>query len=289
MLVVVGLIAVIGSILVGFTFAGGKVIVLFQWSEFLIIVGTATGSVLISTPKNMLKKIWNAVLDSFRSETRTRQSYLQLLRTFNDLFVIAQRDGLRALEEHVEEPLKSPVLSKNPAFVHDTFSCNFFCDAMRLHLAGGVSAHELERMVDAEIETFEMESRPVSAVLLKVADSLPGLGIVAAVLGIIVTMSSVDQGAAYVGKHVAAALVGTFLGVLLCYGFMSPLASKVEHAMDNKVRYLETIKTCIIAYARGHSPILAVEMARRAIPSESRPGFLELERYIRRRAQNAKS
>ncbi len=287
MLVVLGAIIVIGSIMIGFTFAGGHVLILFQWAEFVIIIGAAVGSLLISTPMTVLKKMRLAVLDSFRSNTQTRQTYLQLLKTFNDLFVIAQREGLRALEDHVENPLKSSILAKNRAFVHETFYCNFFCDAIRLHLAGGVSPHELERMMDAEIETFEIESRPVSAVLLKVADSLPGLGIVAAVLGIIVTMSSIDQGAAYVGRHVAAALVGTFLGVLLCYGFMSPLASKVEHALENRLRYLETIKTCIIAYARGHSPILAVEMARRAIPSENRPGFIELERYVRGRTRNA--
>jgi chemotaxis protein MotA len=288
MLVVVGAITVIASILIGFTFAGGEMLVLFQWSELLIIIGAATGSLLISTPMGVLKKMWEAILDSFRSNQQTRQSYLQLLKTFNDLFVNAQREGLRALEEHVENPLKSPILSKNRVFVLETFYCNFFCDAIRLHLAGGVTAYELEKMMDAEIETFEIESRPVSGVLLKVADSLPGLGIVAAVLGIIVTMSSIDQGAAYVGRHVAAALVGTFLGVLLCYGFMSPLASKVEHALENRLRYLETIKTCIIAYVRGHSPILAVEMARRAIPSENRPSFIELEQYIRGRVPHGK-
>lgn len=283
MLMLTGLITVIASILIGFTIAGGEALVLLQWAEFLIIIGAALGSMLIAAPPTLLKKILRAVLDSFRSKERSRQSYLKTLRTFYDLFIVGQRDGLLAIENHIEDPRGSDILSKNREFVRDEFNCNFFCDALKILMAGGVAPHELEALIDADIETFESESKPIIGTLSKVADSLPGLGIVAAVLGIIVTMSSIDQGAEYVGRHVAAALVGTFLGVLLCYGFVSPIATNVEHVLDNKVRYLEAMKTCIVAYARGHSPLIVVEMARRAIPSESRPSFLELEKFIRRR------
>jgi chemotaxis protein MotA len=259
------------------------VLVLLQWAEFLIIIGAALGSTLIAAPPSLLKKILRVVVESFRSKERNRQTYLKLLRTFYDLFIIGQREGLRVVENHIEDPRRSDILSKNREFMRDEFNCDFFCDALKILLAAGVTPHELEALIDADIETFETESKPIVSTLTKVADSLPGLGIVAAVLGIIVTMSSIDQGAVYVGRHVAAALVGTFLGVLLCYGFVSPIASNVEHVLDNKVRYLEAMKTCIVAYARGHSPMMVVEMARRAIPSECRPSFIELESYIRRK------
>jgi chemotaxis protein MotA len=157
---------------------------------------------------------------------------------------------------------------------------------MKVLLSGGIPPQELETLIDAEIKTFELESKPISHTISKLGDSLPGLGIVAAVLGIIVTMSSIDQGAEAVGHHVAAALVGTFLGVLLAYGFVNPLAGNIEHNFETRIRYLETIKTCILSYAKGNPPILAVEMARRTIFSDERPTFSELENYVR--GKNAK-
>ena len=284
MLILIGFITVIASILIGFMMAGGQVLILLQWAEFVIIVGAAFGSILVAAPSALLKKIVIALRDSFRSAAHSRHSYLILLGTSYDLFVIGQREGLRRVEDHVEDPLHSDILSKNREFVRDEFNRNFFCDAIKILLSGGIAPHELEAVIDADIETFEAaESRPIIATLAKMADSFPGLGIVAAVLGIIVTMSSIDEGAEFVGRHVAAALVGTFLGVLLCYGFVSPMATHVEQVFDNRVRYLEAMKTCIVAYAKGHSPVIAVEMARRAIPSEYRPSFVELEKVIHRK------
>ena len=152
---------------------------------------------------------------------------------------------------------------------------------MKVMLSGGVPPHELEAIIDIEIDTFEHENRPASDTLNKVGDSFPGLGIVAAVLGIIVTMGSIDQGAAYVGKKVAAALVGTFLGVLIAYGFVNPLATNMAFQLDHEIRFYQTIKTCLVAYAKGNPPIVAVEIARRTIVSGDRPTFQELENYIR--------
>jgi chemotaxis protein MotA len=152
---------------------------------------------------------------------------------------------------------------------------------MKVMLSGGIPPHELEGLIDAEIETFEIESRPIFESVTTVGDSLPGIGIVAAVLGIIVTMSSIDQGAEVVGHHVAAALVGTFLGVLMAYGFVNPLAKNIEHILEDKKRFLETIKACIVAYAKGNPPILSIEMARRTINMDDRPTFTELENFVR--------
>jgi chemotaxis protein MotA len=152
---------------------------------------------------------------------------------------------------------------------------------MKVMLSGGIPPHELENVIDTEIETYEVENKPVPASLARVGDSMPGLGIVAAVLGIIVTMASIDKGAEVVGHHVAAALVGTFLGVLMAYGFINPLAANIEHNLEGRMRLFETIKACIVSYAKGNPPIIAIEIARRTIFTDDRPTFTELENYVR--------
>jgi chemotaxis protein MotA len=285
MFILIGLFTVFASIAIGFTVAGGEIIVLLQWSEFLIIGGVALGSMLIAAPPALLKKTYRMAIDSLRSQYG-RNDYLQLLKTIYDLLVIGQREGLRNLEQHVEEPHNSDIISANPQFLKDETSRTFFSEAIQILVMQALSPQELEVMMDAGIETYENESKPVNAILTKLADSLPGLGIVAAVLGIIVTMSSIDQGAEFVGRHVAAALVGTFIGVLLCYGFVSPIATHIEHVLEKKTCHLEVIKKCLVAYARGHSPMLATEIARRAIPSENRPTLMELERFLYGKGQN---
>jgi len=279
--VIIGFAVVILSIIVGFLIAGGDLFLLLQWSEFLVIGGAAIGSVLISAPISLLKKILAEIPKVLKPDHFSKDDYLELLKSFNELFQIAQRDGLVSIESHVEEPQKSQILSKSKKFVENEMLRNFFSDTMKVMLSGGVPPHELEDLINTEIETFELENKPVSGTIATVADSLPGLGIVAAVLGIIVTMASIDQGAEVVGEHVAAALVGTFLGVLMSYGFINPLASNVEHSFESKLRLLQTIKSCIIAFAKGNPPIVAVEIARRTIFSDNRPTFNELENYVR--------
>ncbi|MGE5795174.1 MAG: flagellar motor stator protein MotA [Ignavibacteria bacterium] len=286
MFVIAGLALVIISVIVGFTIAGGNLLLLLQWAEFLVIGGAALGSVLIATPLSLLKKVIKEITQIIKPKHNSKQDYLDLLKSFNELFLVAQRDGLLSIEKHIENPDQSSILSQNRKFIEDEFTKTFFCDTMKVLLSGGIPPQELETLIDAEIKTFELESKPISHTISKLGDSLPGLGIVAAVLGIIVTMSSIDQGAEAVGHHVAAALVGTFLGVLLAYGFVNPLAGNIEHNFETKIRYLETIKTCILSYAKGNPPILAVEMARRTIFSDDRPTFSELENYVR--GKNAK-
>ncbi len=281
MFVIIGFIVVVLAILVGFTLAGGDVFLLLQWSEFIIIVGAAVGSVLIAAPPALLKKLFGAIPKAIKPDHYTKQDYLELLKSFNDLFLVAQRDGLLAIEKHVENPDESDILNINEKFIRNEKAKSLFADTMKVMLSGGVPPHELENLIDTEIETFEIESKPVASTLSKVGDAMPGLGIVAAVLGIIVTMASINEGAEAVGHHVAAALVGTFLGVLLSYGFINPLATNIEHGLENEIRYLETIKACIVAFAKGNPPIIAVEIARRTIFSDERPTFTELENYMR--------
>jgi len=281
MFVIIGIVVVTLSVVGGFMFAGGDVILLIQPAEFVVIVGAAIGSSLISSPVGVIKKIIKTIPGVFKSHSHSKEDYLELLKAFNDLFLLAQRDGLLAIEKHVETPEESDILSKNQKFIKNELAKTFFCDTMKVMLSGGVPPHELENLIDAEIQTLEAETKPAINAITKMGDALPGLGIVAAVLGIIITMGSIDEGAATVGQHVAAALVGTFLGVLLAYGFVGPLATNLEVALEEKMRYLETIKTCVVAYAKGNPPIIAVEMARRTIFSEERPTFSELENYMR--------
>ncbi len=285
MLIIVGIAIVVVSVIVGFLLAGGNLLVLLQWAEFLVIGGAAIGSLLIATPMTLIKKIFGALPEAIKGSHFSKDNYMELLKSFNDLFLIAQRDGLLSIETHIETPKESDILSRSKHFISSDYMLNFFCDTMKVMLTGGVPPHELEALMDIEIETFEIEYKPVSHSLSMVGDALPGLGIVAAVLGIIVTMGSIDSGAAAVGAHVAAALVGTFLGVLLSYGIVNPIATSIEHMVEHKARYLHTIKACIVAYAKGNPPIIAVEIARRTISSDARPTFSELENYIRGKSE----
>ncbi len=281
MFIIIGTVVVIVSLLAGFTIAGGNLMVLLQWSEFLIIGGAALGGLFISAPLPTLKKVFASIPRAIAAKHDSKDDYKELLKSFYDLFLVAQRDGLLAVETHIEKPEESDILSKNKKFIKNKAAVTYFCDTLKVMLSGGVPPHEIESLMDTEIETFELESKPIPALLTKTADAFPGLGIVAAVLGIIVTMGSIDKGAEYVGHHVAAALVGTFIGILVSYGFMNPLATNVEHIVENDVRYLETIKACLVAYAKGNPPIVAVEIGRRTIYSDSRPSFSELESYLR--------
>ncbi|MCU7511332.1 MAG: flagellar motor stator protein MotA [Ignavibacteria bacterium] len=281
MFVIIGFVVVLVAVLLGFTIAGGQIPLLIQPAEFLVIGGAALGSVLITAPLALIKKIIAAIPAAISFKGYSKEDYLELLKSFNDLFLVAQRDGLIAIEKHIEKPEESDILSRNKRFINDKFAKSYFCDTMKVMLSGGVPPHEIEALLDTEIETYEMEEKPVAGVLSKTGDALPGLGIVAAVLGIIVTMGAISDGAETVGHHVASALVGTFLGVLMAYGFVGPLASNIEHNLEHKIRYLETIKACIVAYAKGNPPIIAVEIARRTIFTDERPSFSELENYIR--------
>lgn len=284
MFVIIGIVFIILAVIGGFIFAGGEVVLLIQPAEFIVIIGAAIGSLLISAPGGVLKKMVKTLPSIFKSHSYTKEDYLELLKAFNDLFLLAQREGLLAIEKHVESPEQSEILSKNQKFINNDLARTFFCDTMKVMLSGGVPPHELENLIDAEIQTLEAENKPVINALTKMGDAFPGLGIVAAVLGIIITMGSIDEGAATVGHHVAAALVGTFLGVLMAYGFVSPTATNLEVKLEEKMRYLETIKACVIAYAKGNPPIIAVEIARRTIFSDERPTFSELENYMRGKA-----
>jgi len=281
MFVIIGIVVVIVAVILGFTLPGGNLMLLFQISEFITIGGAAIGSLLIASPLSLIKKMMAAIPQTFKDHSNTKEDYIQMLKAFSNLFLIAQREGLLAIEKHVETPDKSDILNIATKFMHDNYRNNFFCDTMKVMLAGSVPPHELEGLMDAEIETYEKENRPIFEGLGRMGDALPGLGIVAAVLGIIITMGAINEGAEKVGHHVAAALVGTFLGVLLAYGFVNPLSANIAHMVELKIQDLQIIKSYIIAYAKGNPPFVAAEIARRTIFSDARPTFQELEASLR--------
>ncbi len=283
MLTIAGFLVVIICVIGGFTLAGGNIGVLMQPAEFIVIGGAALGSVMVSTPVKVVKQIIAGIMGTLKGSKLNRDTYMGLLRLLNDLFQIARKDGIIALEPHVNDPDNSPVFQKFPFILSNHTAISFLCDTIKLFLAGSVSPMDIESLMDAEIETHHDEQAAPPAILSKVGDALPGLGIVAAVLGIIVTMGHMDAPPAVIGHHVAAALVGTFLGVLLSYGFVQPLAMNIENQNRIEGRVFYVIKAGVAAFAKGMAPALSVEFARRAIYHSDRPTFEEVEEEMRRK------
>lgn len=260
---------------------GGAPAVLLQWAEFLIIGGASIGSLLVGTPLPVLKHMVGNLMSIFKGDPYTKAEYLNLLKTQFELFSIAQRDGLINIEAHVEKPAESSIFSKNKFLSAKVHALAYLCDSMKLMLGGGIAPHDLEALLDADLETHHSESGLSPMLLQKLGDALPGLGIVAAVLGIVITMQAIDGPPAEIGEKVAAALVGTFLGVLLSYGFVSPLATHLEILNQSEARYFECIKTGVVAFAKGNAPMVVVEFGRRVIFNDVRPTFSELETAVK--------
>jgi chemotaxis protein MotA len=277
MLAIIGIVVVLGSVLGGFTIAGGKVAALFHISEIIVILGTAAGTVLISTPMPVLKGIVSKLAAVLKGAAVKPAVYLDTLKMLYELFQIARKDGLVAIESHIEGPDKSGVFKKYPAIQHHHHAMQFLCDNLRLVLVGSVPPHDLDTLMDNEIDIHHHHEEAMAGALQKVSDALPGIGIVAAVLGIIVTMASISGPVEEVGEHVGAALTGTMLGVLFAYGFIGPLASAIEHLNRSEGHFYQVLKAAVVAFAKGFAPIIAVEFARRAVPADARPTFQAME------------
>jgi chemotaxis protein MotA len=281
MLAMVGMGVVIIAVLGGYLIEGGSFWILMQIAEFMIIGGAAAGALLISAPPKLLKKILNKVLSSFKGSKLGKETYLQLLKMMFELFQLGQKEGVLALESHIEHPEKSALFSKYPEFLKESYLLSFITDTVRLVLIGGITPHEIEAIMDTDIETNHQQGTKPGMILQKIGDSLPGLGIVAAVLGIIITMQAIGGPAEEVGRKVAAALVGTFLGVLISYGFIQPLATNLDLTHEEDSRMLEVIKAGLTAFAKGFNPMVAVEFGRRTIFDDHRPTFQEMEEALK--------
>jgi chemotaxis protein MotA len=280
MFAIVGILIVFGAVLGGFLMEHGHVRVLLQPAELLIIAGAGSGTVLIANPLHILKQIAGGITGVFRGSRFTKQRYLDTLKMIYDLLNKARREGLMSLENDVEQPDKSPVLSKYPEFLADHHVRDFFCDTMRMAITG-VEAFDLDQLLDLDMEVHHHHTTQPVASLSTMADSLPGLGIVAAVLGVVITMGALGGPPEEIGQKVAAALVGTFLGILLCYGLVGPIAANMAKTADDERAYLYVIRVTMIAFLKGSAPVLAVEFGRRAVPSHVRPSFQEVEASCR--------
>ena len=276
MLLIVGIIVVFGSVAGGYLMHGGSLLALNQPSEFIIIGGAAIGALIISTPLPLLKALLGQMKRYF-SKPISRDDYLDLLALQYQLYKLTQQSGVMALESHVEDPEKSSVFAKFPAFLQNHHAVAFMSDSIRVIILGGIAPHDLEALMDQDLEVHHETSLKPAQTLGKVADALPGLGIVAAVLGVVITMQSIDGPPAEIGHKVAAALVGTFLGILASYGLVQPMATSLEHIVDADGRYLSCIKSGLLAVYKGFPPAIAVEFARRTLPDDVRPSFEETE------------
>jgi chemotaxis protein MotA len=277
MFAILGIVIVLGAVAGGYLMEHGKLLVLMQPAELVIIGGAALGTMLIANPLPVVVRIVKGALGVLKGSPYTKATYLETLKMLSDLFMVARKNGMVKLEEDVENPEKSQVFSKYPSFLANHHAVAFVCDTLRMSISGGVPAFDLDQMMEMDMDVHHHElSIPVGA-LSTVADALPGLGIVAAVLGVVITMGALGGPPEEIGHKVAAALVGTFLGILLCYGFLGPLASFMSKMNDAEADYYRCLRQGVIAFVKGSAPALAIEFARRSIPSEVRPTFQEME------------
>jgi chemotaxis protein MotA len=275
----IGFIVVLAAVLGGFAMAGGPFAVLWQPSELVVIGGAALGALIVSAPGAVGKRVIHALKHGLKAKTPGKKDYLDLLGLLYSLFQKMRRDGVLTMEEHITEPAKSPIFIKYPSVLARPSAVAFLAEGLK-QLVDGCSPDDLLMLCDADLETQgDAEHEPIG-LIRTTGDALPGLGIVAAVLGIVITMGHLDAGPEEIGHHVAAALVGTFLGILLCYGFVGPLATRLENQGAAEQRYLACIKSGLLAASRGSNPQLAIEFARRAVFPDERPSGPELDQAI---------
>lgn len=284
---IVGILVVLGSVIGGFLMEKGKLPVLIQPAEFLTIAGAAIGTLLVANPMHVLKGVMSGVLGVLKGGGVPEKRYIESLKMLFDLFSKARKEGMIAIEADIEEPEKSPIFSKYPVFLKDHHVSAFVCDTMRMAVTGGVKAFDVDQMMELDLEVHHHTSMEPTHALSSVADALPGLGIVAAVLGIVVTMGALGGPPAEIGHKVAAALVGTFLGILLCYGVLGPIAANMTKGLEAQHAFYHVLRVTLLAFIKGTSPILAIEMGRRAIPEHVRPKFAVMEKACRDKGAEA--
>ena len=287
MISIVGIVIVFGAVIGGFLMEKGQLAVLIQPAELVTIGGAALGTLIVANPMHVLKGLAAGMMGIISGSQYTKQRYLETLKMMFDLFSKARKDGLVAIEADVEGADKSPIFTQYPKFMKDHHAQHFVCDTMRMAITGGVQAFDVDQMMELDMEVHHHSTNQCTSALTTVADALPGLGIVAAVLGIVITMGALGGPPEEIGHKVAAALVGTFLGILLCYGVLGPLASVMTKINEDEHAYYHILRVVMLAFIKGTSPILAVELARRAIPSHIRPSFTEVEKACRSKSAAA--
>jgi chemotaxis protein MotA len=287
MLVLVGLAVVTVSVFVGFALAGGPLLLMLQPIELLIIGGAAAGTLLIGSSPAVLRQLGRQIMGTMKPPPYTRPLYIDCLQLLYELLVKAKKNGLIALERDLADPSASPIFGGHPALLAHHEVVTFTSEALGMLVDGTMRPDDFEAVLEAHLETHHEEERLAAGVLAKIGDALPGLGIVAAVLGIVITMQHIDGKPEEVGHHVAVALIGTFMGILFSYGYVQPLSQNLEGQAAASGRFLSCIKNALVSFARGSPPLVAVEVARHVIFSDDRPTAAELSDACRNAARSA--
>jgi chemotaxis protein MotA len=281
MIILIGVIIVLGSVFGGFVWGGGHLVVLLHFNELLIIGGAAFGALVIMSPRKVLIDMAKGVITCLKGAPHNKDAYEELLKVLYELFLLGRRNGMIALEEHVMDPKTSSIFSKYPIFSANSHAIEFLCGSLRPIIDGKIKPDQLRLLLDVEINRMEEEHYAPVNVLTKAADAMPGFGIVAAVLGIVITMASISGPIEQIGERVAAALVGTFLGIFIAYGFLNPLAVNLEFVGAAELDFTRCIAACVVGFANGMAPITAVELGRRGLSSDLRPSADGLEEMLK--------
>ena len=285
---IIGTVVVIGSVVAGFMLDGGHLLALWHPTEILIICGAAFGAFVISNPIKVVKATFGNTIALLKAPRYRRADYVDILKLLYDILVKIRKSGMLAIEADLEAPDKSALFSEYPRILADHHFIEFITDCLRLMVGGNLDPHELESLLEYELENHHKESTEPSHALQQVGDSLPGFGIVAAVLGIVNTMGALEGAdTATIGHKVAAALVGTFLGILVAYGFVGPTASAMAHRAHEEGKAFEVVKMALVASVRGYAPPVAIEFARKLLFSEVRPKFADLENHLKGKKKEA--
>ena len=278
MFAIIGILVVFASVIGGFLMEKGQIAVLVQPAELLIIAGAATGTLLVANPVHILKGIATGLKAILGGSQFGKERYLETLKMMYQFLNKVRKEGLLSVEMDVEKPKESSIFKNYPAFLNDHHAMDFVCDTLRMAITGGVEPFDMDQMMELDMEVHHhAATEPVNA-LNTMADALPGLGIVAAVLGVVITMGALGGPPEEIGHKVAAALVGTFLGILLCYGVAGPLSQNMSKTADEHNGYLHVLRVLLLSFLKGSAPMIAIEMGRRAIPAHVRPSFDEMEK-----------
>jgi chemotaxis protein MotA len=287
MFAIIGILVVFGAVIGGFLMEKGHIAVLIQPAELLILGGAAMGTLLVANPVHILKGIAAGLKGVLSGSKINKQRYLNALKMMYQFLNKVRKEGLLSVENDVEKPKESVIFKNYPEFLADHHALYFVCDTLRMAITGGVEPFDMDQMMELDMEVHHHDAtEPVSA-LTTVADALPGLGIVAAVLGVVITMGSLGGPPEEIGEKVAAALVGTFLGILMCYGVAGPLSSNMSKTADEQNSFLHVLRVLLLSFLKGSAPMIAIEMGRRAIPAHVRPTFDEMEKFCKNGAAAA--
>lgn len=283
MFIIIGYVVVLGAVLGGFVLAGGHVHSLYQPTELITIFGSGLGSFLVANPPRVIKATLSAIPRVLKGSPFNQTLFVDLLAMLFEILSKVRKEGLMSIENDVDNPESSPIFAKYPSISSDHHAMEFLTDYLRMMVGGNLNAFEIEALMENEIETHHHEAEVPAHALAKLGDAFPAFGIVAAVMGVVHTMESVGLPPAELGKLIAAALVGTFLGILLSYGFVSPVASAIEHRNSEHAKVFQCIKAVLLASMNGYAPQVAIEFGRKVLFSTERPTFLELEHEIKER------